>query len=163
VREIVGSVTRERLPQIVLAIESLPDVARCRMEITPPPVALAARVADNEDAVARARVLAIALDPRAIQVARDAAKAADAIGYPRQTARASLVHGLALLLQQQRQAAATALDRAGHAALEAGDVTTAVEAFARRAYAVASSNESSAGRLDDTLARLDLVFRSQTA
>jgi tetratricopeptide (TPR) repeat protein len=157
VRDVLGATTRDRLPDAVTAMRSLPAVERCSSEVVPPPDEVATRVAENGAAVARARVLALAIDPRAIDAAATAARSADAIGYPRQIGRAALVHGLALLLQQQVVEAGIAFDRASRAALEADDPATAIESLARGVYATATSNR---GRVDPSavVAKLDLAL-----
>ncbi|HEU0029366.1 MAG TPA: hypothetical protein VFQ53_01950, partial [Kofleriaceae bacterium] len=108
--------------------------------IAPPPAELVTRVDALADDVARARVLALAIDPRAIDAAARAATAARELGYLPLAGRAALVHGIALLLQQRRADGITVLDAAMRLALQAGDPTTAVEAVARELYAVASAS-----------------------
>jgi eukaryotic-like serine/threonine-protein kinase len=159
-RDVLAGATRERLPETLVAIQSLPGVERCPTEAVttaPPPAAIASRVAANANAVARARVLALAIDPRAIETAAAAARAADELGDARQIGRASLVHGLALLLQQQRAGAITAFTHATRAALEANDVATAIEALARQLYALATTNVPGASA-DATIASLELAL-----
>jgi eukaryotic-like serine/threonine-protein kinase len=155
--DVLGATTREQLPAAITAARSLPTVELCSAEVAPPPEAIAARVTENGEVVARARVLALAIDPRAIDAAAAAAQDAEAIGYARQIGRASLVHGIALLLQQQRAEAIAAFDRAARAALAADEPATAIEALARGVYATATSNQPGA-RPADVVARLDLAL-----
>jgi tetratricopeptide (TPR) repeat protein len=152
IRDVLGTTTRERLPDAVRAIRSLPAVEHCSLEITPPPAAIASRVAENGKSVASARVLALAADPKAIETAAGAARDAEAIGYARQIGRASLVHGLALALQQKRDDAVPVFERAADSALEAGDLSTAIEAIARRLFAKTSAAKT------ETLAELRFAF-----
>ena len=155
VRDVLATTTRDRLPDAFKAARSLPAVENCKTEVIPAPTAIARRVEENGVAVARARVLALAVDPKAIEAASAAAKQADEIGYPRQIGRASLVHGLALLLQQKRDESVTAFEHATSAALEANDVPTAIEAVARRLYA---SNGARGVDASTTIAKVELAF-----
>jgi hypothetical protein len=143
VSEVLVTASPVRLPDALVAARALPMADRCRSEtetssVSPPPEAIAGRVAEVDAQVVRARVLALAVDPRAIQTAETAARAADALGYPVLIGRAALVQGFALLLQQKRKEAIIAFDRATTAALEARDGQTAVEAIARKLFARAT-------------------------
>jgi hypothetical protein len=155
--DVLGATTRDRLAAAITAARSLPAVEQCSSEVAPPPEAVAAPVAENGEAVARARVLALALDPRAIEAAAAAAGEAEALGYARQIGRAQLVHGLALMLQQQRADAGAAFDRAARSALAADEPATAIEALARGVYATATSNQAPATPAD-VVERLDLAL-----
>src|SRR5690606_23799396 len=67
--EVLGTVELARLPEALVAARSLPDAARCRVEseastIAPPPVALARPVEEVANEIERARVLALATEPR---------------------------------------------------------------------------------------------------
>ena len=139
-RNVLETTTLERLPDALVAVQSLPAVERCRDELAPLPTSIATRGGEIANAITRARVLALAVDPRAIELGASAARQATELGHPLLVGRATLVHGLALLLQQQRPAAAAAFARAATAALEANDIATAIEAFARRMYAIATYN-----------------------
>ena len=164
--EVLAAVTVDRLPDAVVAAQTLPDAERCRTDsevstVAPPPAALAARVDEIANEVARARVLALAMDPRAIELSASAARSADALSYPALAGRAHLVHGQALLLQQHWQEALPALDRATTAAFTAGDGTTGIEALARQLYAhaiaAAGSDEQVPADAERALASLHLA------
>jgi hypothetical protein len=159
--DVVVRAERSRLPGAVVAANSLPDPERCSADetasqIAPPPVAISDRVAAVDNAVARARVLAFAIDPGAIEVAAAAAHEARQLGYGPLVARAALVHGLALVLQQQRVPAIPVLDAAAALALEVGDNATAVEAIAREVFAIATASSPPA-IAEDTTASLKVV------
>jgi hypothetical protein len=157
-RDVLENTTRERLDSALVATQSLPAAERCRTETEePPPAAIADAVAANANAVARAHVLALAVDPRAIETAAKAAQEADAIGYAREIGRASLVHGLALALQQRRSDAVPVFTHATASALEADDNATAIESLARRLYAI-GIGDSSVDQADAELAKLELAL-----
>lgn len=159
--EVLMGAERARLPGAVVAANALPDPDRCRADaqasqIAPPPVAISARVAGVDNAVARARVLAIAIDPRAIDIAAATEREARELAYAPLVARAGLAHGLALVLQQQRMRAIPVLDAAAALALEVGDNATAVEAIAREVFAIATASSPPAIAADTT-ASLKLI------
>jgi eukaryotic-like serine/threonine-protein kinase len=140
VRDVLSTVTVERTAEALRAMRSLPAVEHCRLDTTPPPPSdIAERVAVVDNDVARARVLAFAVDPRALDASATAARAADTIGYPRQVGQASLVLGIAQLFQQKPGESVVSFDHAVSASLEANDTATAVEALARQIYAVGTN------------------------
>ena len=141
--DVLSRAEAARLSDAVLAARSLPDPARCALEaesstVAPPSIMLAPRAAELANDVARARVLALAVDPSAVSVAEATATAATGLGYEPLAARAQLAYGIALLFQRERARAAEVLDRAQQVAFAAGDPTTGVEAFAREMYAIAT-------------------------
>ena len=127
VGELLAVVPRERLDNALVAAHSLPDVAHCGDEdaaqIAPSPASMAPRVAGVTDAIERARVLAVAVEPGAEQVARAAARDAEATQYAPVIARALLVQGRAEMGIDDPAAPAT-LARAVRTAIEAGDDLT---------------------------------------
>ncbi|MFN0247320.1 MAG: protein kinase domain-containing protein [Kofleriaceae bacterium] len=142
--DVLSRVEGERLSDALLAARTLPDPGQCGLEaesstVPPPPLMLAARAAELANDVARARVLALAVDPTAVSVAETTANAAARLGYAPLAARAQLAYGIALLWQKERGRAADVLDRAQSQAFAAGDTRTGVEAFARELWAVGSS------------------------
>jgi tetratricopeptide (TPR) repeat protein len=140
--EVLSTATRDRLPDARTALRSLPAVERCRTDTTPPPPAvIAERVSAVDNDIARARVLAFAIDPRAIEVSAAAQKAAEGVGYARQIGQASLVHGVALVFQQQRAEAIGVLDHAAQTALEGDDDVTAIEAIARAIFVISQTEK----------------------
>ena len=146
VQELLSTTSSEHLPDVMLAVRGLPAVDACRdasdSSITPPSAALAPIVRGFEDQIARARVLALAGEPRAVAITSDLRTATAALGYVPLAAHAALAHGTALLSQQERADAIEALHAAALAAFEVGDSLTAVEAIARGVYAVAMEARS---------------------
>ncbi len=147
-REILAAASVDGLPDALVAARGLPMVDGCRFEaetseVAPPPASIAARVADVSGDVVRARTLAIAADPRALEAAEQADRAAVQLAYSPLVAKAALVHGFVLLGRDERVASIAAFDRATSAALQSRDPATAVEAIARKLFAVAiDSNET---------------------
>jgi len=139
--EVLAQVPADRLPSAIVASQSLPDGSRCLSDaqtsaVDPPPAALAAQLAVLGDDVARASVLAVARDPRAVEAAERASARAAALGYLPLIASARLAEGRALSAVQTWVPAITALDDAATKALEAGDAPLAIEAYARELYAI---------------------------
>ena len=163
VSEVLVTASPVRLPDALVAARALPMADRCRSDtetssVAPPPEAIAGRVAEVGGQVERARMLALAVDPRAIETAAKAARDAEELNYPALVGRAALVHGFALLMQQKRVEAIVAFDRATTAALEARDGTTAVEAIARKLFARATRvDATSAGIAAETQATVALA------
>lgn len=140
--DLLATVPADRLPNAVVASQGLPDAARCTTDATistvdPPPAAIAAPVAALANEVERARVLAVASDPRSAEVAAAAGRRAAGLGYLPLIARAQLVHGIALSEQRATSEAFGALDVATQKAFESGDLPTGIEAYAREVYAIA--------------------------
>jgi hypothetical protein len=152
----------ERFANAVVAARSLPDPDRCSSEATaskvaPPARAIASAAGELANQIERARVLAVAVDPRAVDEAAATVAAADRLGYPQLVARANLVHGLALT--RMRRPSASPLDRAVKAALDADDDELFVEAYAREIYAIAIAEKS---LLDlDVIHAIDLLPYAQ--
>ncbi len=162
-RDVLAGATAERLPDALVAARALPMVEGCALEaetssVTPPSQAIAAPVAVVSDDVVRARTLALAVDPRALEVAARADRAAVELGYPPLIGTAALVHGFTLLLRDERAQAILELDRSIAAALEARDGATAVEAVARKLFAIAIDARVGGAKIsDDTTATIALA------
>lgn len=141
--EIATEVTADKLESALIGARSLPSAAGCAAEdsltVPPPPQGVAVKVSDVAAAVERARMLALAASPRAIDVATAAAVAAKGTGYMPLLARATMVQGWAHALADN-SSAWELLDRSFHDALRVGDDALAVEAYAR-AWFVASREE----------------------
>ncbi len=160
--EVLVTVSTAKLPDALVAVHGLPMVQGCRVEaetsaVSPPPLAVATRVTEVDADVVRARTLALAVDPRALDVAAGADRAAIELAYPPLVGKAALVHGFALLLQHKRSEAIAAFDRATTSALEGRDSATAVEAIARRLFAIAVDSSAAGSRPTDTEATIALA------
>ena len=161
--EVLLATSAAQLPNALLAARALPMVNGCRLEaetsgVSPPPEAIASRVADVGADVVRARTLALAVDPRGLDVAARADVEAGRLAYAPLAGKAALVHGFALLMQKQRGDAISAFDRATALALEARDSATAIEAIARRLFAIAiDSQAGGASAGTDTKATIALA------
>ena len=105
--EVLVAASVARLPDAVVAARGLPMVEGCRVEaetsaVAPPAQAISTRVAEIGADVVRARTLALAVDPRAVDVAARADREAVDLAYAPLVGKAALVHGFALLLQHKR-------------------------------------------------------------
>lgn len=135
--EVASEATADNLSRALIAARSLPNPSGCvredALDISRPPQAMAATVDKVAAAVERARILAIADNPRAIDAANAAATAAEATGYMPLFARATMVQGWARS-SDDLSAAHQLLKRAFRTAFRAGDDVLAIEAFARAWY-----------------------------
>jgi eukaryotic-like serine/threonine-protein kinase len=143
VAELMASVAADKLGAALVAARMLPSAAGCAAgdasPVPPPPDAAVARVAAIEPSVERARVLAIAAHADAIAVATSAVAAAEATGYAPLVARALVVRGRAEIeLGLGELAPRASLERALDLSLRGADDVTAVEAYARLIWLVAS-------------------------
>jgi len=143
--DVLGSVAADRFPNAQVAARSLADPERCASEaatskVAPPARDVAAAAGELANQIERARVLAVAVDPRAVDVAAAAVTAADRLRYPPLVARANVVHGLALA--RARKPAPAAFDRGARAALDADDDELFTEAYAREIYAIAVTDKA---------------------
>ena len=154
---LLSTVGGDRIAAAIVAVDALPSPERCTIEarsttIDPPAPTVAGAVADLDNELARVRVLAHAQQPGAIEAAAAAAAKAEQLGYLPLVARAQLLHGFAMLIQEGDTALArvATLQRALANALEAGDQATAVEAYARLIpeLAMTSTRELPAGAKD---------------
>ncbi len=151
-----------RLPDAVVAARSLPEPSHCRIEaeastVAPPSAALAPRVAELANDVARARVLALAVDPASVEFAATTEQAAAALGYGPLAGQAALAHGTALMWNRQRGQAAGVFDRAQALAFGAGDLAIGVEAYARELFAVATTSAELSVDADQVIAGAAVV------
>ncbi len=153
----VGAASRatlEHFPEVVLAVEALPDAQQCALVATsndvagPSPAQVPIVSSLGADA-ARAQYLALASDPRALPIARSVAAAAGVLAYRPLVARAQLALGAALQ-NTSEQAARPAYAAAAQAALAGGDDVLFVEAFARELF-VAGRSATGAAALVDAL------------
>jgi len=151
--DLLASVDQTRFPNAVVAAHSLSDPDRCTTEtaaskVAPPAREIAAPVAELANQIESARVLAVAVDPRAVDAAAATVTAADRLGYPQLVARANVVHGLALTRAHRWSPAP--FDRGARAALDADDDELFVEAYAREIFAIAVAEKT---KLDPAIAR----------
>ena len=142
---LAGRLTADDLPGLVLAASALPSVAACADDeallarVQRPPPGTAIEVATIDELLARAEVERDAA--RLDEAAHDAAIAqarAEALGYRPLVARAALARGRVELTGERDDLGAGEFTTALRDALAVGDDALAVEAFARRAYAVAT-------------------------
>jgi tetratricopeptide (TPR) repeat protein len=159
VRDLLASAESKTLAQLPLAFGALPDPEACgdlealSAKVEPPPPAMAARVAAIAAQIERARVeIAAGRLQSAREVAAAATAESRATGYEPVQAEALLAQGHALLLLDPRIDAVPPLLEATRLALEAGAHATAVEAWARRAWADGTSRADAAA-----LAGLDVI------
>jgi hypothetical protein len=159
--ELLANATPTTFPDAELAADAIVPAASCarvdRSLVPPPPANTEVAVRDATATIERARLFATAMHADAITHAVEARTAAEKTKYAPVIARALLVEGRARMNLDDGDAAAI-LERAGRAALAAGDDATAVEAYARHAFVVATTSGRTADGLDfvDALAeRLD--------
>ncbi len=136
---------------IVIAVGSLPALAACGDDdallspVAPPPPAIAARVALVADRIARVDVERDA--GRTDEASRDAEAAmveARSLGYPPVLARALVARGRIALSLSARDRGAADFIEATRLALSVGDDALAIEAYARAAYAIATTSDERA-------------------
>ena len=159
---LADDVTADQLPALVAAAAALPDLARCGDD-----AALASPVA-GPPAAAVEPVAAVDLRLAELAVLRDAGRieeagalaatavgAAGALGYPPLIARAHLARGRIALVAGNGDRGAADFAIATDAALASRDDATAVEAFARQAFATATGGGAAVDglRLIEALAR----------
>ena len=154
---VVSSVTADRLAEAIGAIGELPDLERCAdasaltTAVAPPRPAVAAAVAAVSDELASLEVEVRAARPDVRPRIEVAVARARALDYPPLVARALRLAGVAALAVDARRDAVAPLAEATTLALTAGDQALAVEAFARRLYAAATTTKHGA------FAEVDLV------
>ncbi len=145
VGRLADDVTADQLPKLIEAAAALPALARCGDDdalaaaVAPPPTAAIDRVAAVDLQLAE---LAVLRDSGRVDAARalaaTAVAAADELGYQPLLARAYLARGRIALAGLSGDRGAPDFAVATHAALAGGDDATAVEAFARHAFAAAT-------------------------
>jgi eukaryotic-like serine/threonine-protein kinase len=143
---VLSTVEPAAVPDAMLAVAALPDLARCDdasallAPIDPPPPAVAAQVARLDTELARADVvLAAGRADEARRLATGVVAGARDTAYRPLVARALLVVGRAEIALDGRERAAGPLREATLLALAAGDRPAAVEAFARWAWVTGSA------------------------
>jgi len=145
--DVLATADDARFPNAVVAAHSLADPDGCGAEtaaskVAPPARAIAAAVGELANQLERARVLAVAVDPLAVDAAAAGVAQANRLGYPQLVARANVVHGLALTRAHRTALAASALDHGARAALDADDDDLFVEAYAREVYAISVTEKA---------------------
>ena len=160
---VLATASVEGLGNAIVAAHRLPDPDRCATDtraskVAPPPRETASRVAQLGNDIDRARVLAVALDPSAVETARATVKQANNLGYSPLVARANLVYGLALTSANLTERAVEPLSAAVDAAIDADDDETFIEAYALDLYAAEKLGDA-AGRL--SIKPLDLLLYAE--
>ncbi len=149
--ELATSADAAAISGIVIAVGSLPALAACGDDdsllspVAPPPTAIAARVALVADRIGRVDVERDA--GRTEEASRDAQAAmveARGLGYPPVLARALVARGRIALSLSDRDRGAGDFTEATRLALAVGDDALAIEAYARAAYAIATTSAESA-------------------
>jgi len=156
VAAILTSASPDQLPETALAAQALPDPGACTgvaspvPEEAPPPSDLAARVAVLAGDATRSEILiAAGRYEAAVRKAHAVVGEARALGYRPLLATALLAEGHATMnLDGGRARAGTLLAEATVIAIEVGDDSLAVEAWARRAWADATAVPPSDAALD---------------
>ena len=171
VAEIVDGADRKALPDTVLAVEALPDLQACSdvdallTAAAPPPRAQAAAVDATAARVERARVLVAA--GRYADGEREAAAAvADArqLAYRPLLAQALTVEGHAAMnAGGDQQRTPPMLSEAARTAVEVGDDSLAVEAWARRTWVLSSHTHADERDLFDGLELVNALAARPTS
>ena len=143
---LVAHIEADKLSQLPLAVQSLPDPAACSdvaallSDVEPPSPALAPAVAQVRREIAEARIqLGAGRHDQALTEARNAAFDARGVDYPPVLAEALVVQGHARMLLVDRRAAVPILLEATSRAIASHADALAVEAWARRAWAEGTS------------------------
>ncbi|HUQ06958.1 MAG TPA: serine/threonine-protein kinase [Kofleriaceae bacterium] len=147
---LAAAVPGEELPDLVVAVADLPDVAACddddalMADVEPPPPAKAAQASTIADEIAQIDVERDAgkLEDAARR-AEEVVSRADALGYRPLRARARLARGRIKLTGLTDDRGEKDFREATHDALAVGDAPMSVEAYARLAYAVGTQNDPS--------------------
>jgi protein kinase-like protein len=159
VGEIVRTTGANQLSELELAVHALPDPERCGdlnallADAAAPPTGEVVRVAALRAMLEEARVqIAAGRHDQALPLAEATVAAARALSYKPLLAEALLVQGRAAMDADDRAAADQPLTEAFTGAFRSGLFSLAVEAWARRAWALATSVGG-----QETLAGLDVV------
>jgi tetratricopeptide (TPR) repeat protein len=148
--EVLTTTNAERLSNAIVAASSLPNPDACgaltlaSSNVEPPPAAIQPQVEMWTNTLERLRVLAQSDDQTASTQTAAAVASAEKLQYVPLIAKALLVHGFALLVQDRSDKmpeSITALHRAAELALEANDDVLFVEAYAREVFAVAVTSK----------------------
>lgn len=159
VATLIETAKPDALPGLVLAARDLPAPEACAdpglllSGVEPPDSASASAVADARAQLEDARVqIAAGRAAQARTVADAVVSRARALGYRPLLVEAQLVSGHASIAMDDRAAAIAPLREATTSALEIGDQSLAVEAWARRAW-----SEGTHSGAADSLSGLDVV------
>lgn len=146
VRDLVARAAADELEQLPRAVQSLPDPAACSennlliLAADPPPPAHSDAVAQVRKQIARARIdVGAGRYEDGLMIARAAAYDARNVDYTPALAEALAVQGQARMNLPDRRNAVPILDEATRVALASKDDALAVETWARRAWAQATS------------------------
>jgi hypothetical protein len=143
---VAGAVTADGLPGLVNAVSGLPELGACADDATllspvaPPPPTQAAEAAAIAELIAAVDVRREAGEVEA--ATRDAELAlsrAEALGYPPLSARALVARGRIALTLRTGDRGAADFNAAARLAVAVGDDALAIEAYARAAYALATT------------------------
>jgi eukaryotic-like serine/threonine-protein kinase len=152
--EVLATVEVPAVPDAMVAVAALPDLARCDdttallAAVEPPPADIAAQVARLDGALEQAQLLlAAGRSDEARRRVTEILAAAPTTAYDPLEARALLVLGRTEIALEQRQTAIAPLHAATLLALGAGDHAVAVEAYARWAWVSGTTGDG-----DDALA-----------
>ena len=149
--ELAGRTALDALPGLVIAVGGLPDPAGCADDdalaspVTPPTAAQADEATAIAELIARVDVERDAGDITAAR--RDATVAvtrARTLAYPPLIARALVAQGRIALFLSVDDRGAAAFNEATAIAIAVGDDPLAIEAYARAAYAVATTRSAAA-------------------
>jgi eukaryotic-like serine/threonine-protein kinase len=162
--DLVRGADAKALPDLVQATQALPDPDACGdlgsllANVEPPPGAISARVTELRGRNAAAGVqIAAGRNKQARALAEDAVAEARGLGYRPLLAETLLVQGHATMGTDDRTAAIAPLTEAFTLALQSGDQSLAIEAWARRAWTQGLSDGGAA-----SLAGLDVIEAAAT-
>ncbi|MBK9034835.1 MAG: serine/threonine protein kinase [Myxococcales bacterium] len=162
--ELAGRAAIDALPGLVIAVGGLPELATCEDDdalaspVAPPTPAQADEADAIADLIARVDVERDAADTDAATRDADAAVArAEALGYVPLVARALLASGRITLAQSRDDRGGARFTEATRLALEVGDEPLAIEAYARAAYAIATT--AGPARATDGLPLIEAITR----
>jgi serine/threonine protein kinase len=146
VRRLLDEAARENLPELSRAVQSMPDPRACAdlealaADIAPTPPLLGPKLSEIRRQVTQADILVSAgRYAEAFAEAGSAVTRARAVGFAPVLASALLVQGHARMNLPDRRAAVPILTEAWNVAMVARADAVAVEAWARRVYAQATS------------------------
>ena len=144
--ELASNVTADGLPKLVIAVGELPDLAACEDDealvasVKPPPRDVAPEATAILELVARADVeRAAGQYESAVRDAEAALARARTLKYRPLIARALMARGHVTLVTFAEDRGAALFAEATREALASGDEVLAIEAFARQAFAVATT------------------------
>lgn len=148
VGEIISQAEPANLVELPRAVQSMPDPAACSdldtlvSEITPPPPALVEALSELRRQITHADMeVGAGRYQQAFADARTAVGEARKLGYEPILADALLVQGHARINLEHREAAVPILTEAWRVAMSSHADAIAIEAWARRAYAQATSTD----------------------